>query len=142
LVIGTASDRFYIFHGPLSGDYTVADQDAQVINQSGAHMNRLSTADVDGDGTIEIWVGSAGDSSGTSSGGSTFLFSGPFSGTRYEYESDAQILGTANHHHFGQALDAGHDVNGDGLPDLAVAASQDQDGDPGAGSKLYLFMGI
>jgi len=138
----SSEDRIYVFAGPVDGELGADDAESVLVNETGAYMNRLSVADMDGDGVLDVWVGSAKDSSGTSDGGAAFLFYGPLSGTQHEYDAGAVIRGSSDGHRFGNALDAGPDVNGDGVPDLAVVAPHDQGGDPGVGAALYLFTGL
>jgi len=98
--------------------------------------------DLDGDGRGELAIGAdQDDDGGTNAGAAWILFLHADGSVRAE----AKLAGPTApplhlHDHFGAALAAPGDVDGDGTADLAVGAPLDDDGGLNAGAVWILFL--
>jgi hypothetical protein len=103
---------------------------------SGLLGRSLSAAgDVDGDGFDDLLVGSPiYDGGGTDVGGA-FLLSGPLQGT---LSASGSLVGAVGGDYLSSLLDGGHDLTGDGHPDVVVGAYGADDTYVGGGA-VYLF---
>ena len=93
------------------------------------------TADRDGDGVRDFYVGIPGQDFGASDAGAVELRSGATLAVIDTLSGQAQATGR-----FGQSVDAGGDVNHDGIPDLVVGSREELPGQTNAGT-LYLLDG-
>ncbi|HND33246.1 MAG TPA: integrin alpha, partial [Myxococcota bacterium] len=129
-----------IFYGPLTGDYSIFDADDVLLGSD--YFEKVGdslhgTEDVDGDGLVDLWIGSEGEL-GTNNGASYFLRS-PFRGGIIRDVATATLTGEAAGDSFGGGMALG-DVDQDGTTDVwAGAPGQSQAGE-GSG-KAYLFYG-
>lgn len=134
-----SSGQAFAWYGPVSGAHTPADADA-VIN--GIEFNELlgtslAAADLDGDGIDDLVVGAPRPNLSGAGTGTAYVFYGPVTGSRSASSADATITGEHLNDEFGSSVAAG-DVDGDGIADLFVGASQFSAGRSG---KAYLFHG-
>jgi FG-GAP repeat protein len=119
---GATGTLLYQFDGGAAGDHlgwSVAD-----------------AGDIDRDGVSDLIVGAIeADPGGRQNAGSAFVYSGATGALLYRFDGEAAADG------LGDSVGGAGDVNGDGVPDLIVGASQ---ADPGglvyAGS-AYLYSG-
>jgi hypothetical protein len=114
----------YVFHGPLSGNYTQADANAVIFGEAASDALDITTrvGDVNGDGLADILLGGAhAKPLGYSNEGAVWLLYGPVSGSTDVSAADAEIAGGATSR-FLRVADGLGDVNGDGNDDLAVAS--------------------
>ena len=77
----------------------------------------MVTADFDGDGMDDLAIGSPD----SADGGRVSVFYGPLGGDRTLDDADLAWVGESDGDRAGSALDAA-DINGNGLPDLAIGA--------------------
>lgn len=97
-----------------------------------------AVGDLDGDGTADLAVGAPGETSGGAlSNGRAYLVSGATGAIVHELTGQADADGAAS---FGEEVDRTGDLDGDGVPDVAVGAPNEgvEDFEPGA---AYAFSG-
>ena len=98
----------------------------------GGSMARVG--DINGDGRCEIAVGAELHDSGGTSSGRVYIYSG----------IDGLLLttcdGESSGDRFGFSIDGGSDLDGDGVPDIVVGASQNDEAGSNAG-KIYAISG-
>lgn len=115
----------YLFYGPLVSQSSLTDADAILMGDAASDTIGRSLSgrgDFNGDGLGDIAIGGMHlDFEGHDSGGILLLLDVP-QGTSSIMESAFTIEGDVATGHFGAALDAAGDVDGDGLDDLLVAA--------------------
>ena len=132
--IGTA----YGFFGPLTASTTVASADATLTGLSSGSVSYLTmaAADFDGDGIDDLWA-----TAPFSTNGAAYLVHGPFTGTAAVSSiADATITGEAASDYLGRRIAIDGDVTGDGLLDMIVSASRNDNGGLNAGA-VYVFSG-
>lgn len=135
----------YLLFGPVEGTIELADADARLIGDellewSGASVH--SAGDQDGDGLPDIAVGSIYRSPGEGYiAGGVALFTGVGAGDTWLSEAMRTYAGAQEYDAAGWDIDAGVDMNGDGVADLLVGASgADRDKDTDLGS-VHVFYG-
>ncbi len=100
--------------------------------------------DVDGDGLDDILVGASSNSDGGWMAGKTYLFLGStivnLSGSVSAGDADYTFVGESNGKYSGKACAIDGDVDNDGLGDILIGATYNDDGGDAAG-KTYLFFG-
>ncbi|MCB9746537.1 MAG: FG-GAP repeat protein [Alphaproteobacteria bacterium] len=116
----------------LGSSVTIDLGDSSVLGDaigSDFGMSMVSPGDCDGDGVIELVISSPYGSSNSSSGGFVYVIDFAPSSTHASgiatVMADVEIYARNNGDSFGAALSLG-DVNGDGLPDLAWGAPDNQ----------------
>ena len=80
--------------------------------------------DTNQDGMADLVISEPGGNSGVARGGVVYLFRGPLEDSESYSSWDAKILGDVADGHFGGAVAAAGDVNGDGLADLWVGSQE------------------
>ncbi len=94
----------------------------------------MPLGDVDGDGKEDLAVGAYGADAGGSSAGAAYVFLGPVTADRDASLADAKFVGESSSDQAGYTVGGGGDLDGNGLNDLLVGASSDDDGGSGAGA--------
>jgi len=137
LLVGSQGNRAYLWEGPVSGSQYTYSADAGFYTSSsgdGVGTALAGGADVDGDGLADLLLGARGvDSSGTDAG-AAYLVLGPFSGSVLLSSADLTLRGESAYDAAGASVALCDDADGDGLADLLVGATGDDDGGSGAGA--------
>jgi len=125
--------------GGLSPElYIVIDNpDNQV---SGLFGEGLSASDLNADGFVDLVVGASGQRNGTVTGGSVFVFLGGETGPALRPSERIDSPSIRNYSWFGDCVDAGGDVDGDGYFDVVIG----EPGYFGAGEnegRAYVLLG-
>jgi hypothetical protein len=105
----------------------------------------VNVGDLDGDGVTDLAVGATFDDDGGPDRGAVWiLFMNPDGTVKSEQKISATQGGfsgvLANGDQFGESVANLGDLDGDGVTDLAVGASEDDDGGPSRGAVWILFM--
>ncbi len=121
---GADAGAAYVVYGPVGGDLELVSAHAVLLGAGGAEAGSgLSAAgDVNGDGHADLLVGAWKDSTHSSEAGAAYLLLGPVSGQRSLAAADGVLTGEAGGDHAGWSVGGGHDLDGDGLADIAVGA--------------------
>jgi hypothetical protein len=128
-----AMDAGDAYGGSVIVHYGTADpssepRSATLVGPAGARCGRsVGAGDADGDGVSDVFIGCADAAYGT---GAVFVVSGrtlPASGTS-PLRTVGQKWTSDPNYHAGWTLDAGGDVNGDGLADAVVSLPNADDG--------------
>ena len=132
-----------LFFGPLSGFYTGADADAQLIGEhefDRAGSRIAGGGDVNGDGFPDLVVGAYGNDFKGVEAGKVYVVHGPVEGTLQLGNSDAVLTGEEPEDKAGMGVGFVGDTNGDGNDDIAVGAPHAQEVGNNSG-KAYLLRG-
>ena len=143
---GVASDAGagYLCYGPVSGTVDLSTADARFDGEAASDSAggwTVGAGDVDGDGYGDILVSARGSDLAVSNAGAVYLLYGPFSGAYDLGAADATFLGEAASDIMGACSPMAGDVDGDGHPDLLMAAYLNDTGATDAGT-TYLVYGV
>ncbi|MFZ5480819.1 MAG: hypothetical protein ACOZNI_28930 [Myxococcota bacterium] len=97
----------------------------------------LSAGDADGDGSVDLLVGSPASSRAGDLSGAAWLFRGPFASAGYGPDDGEPMHGQLGAGTFGSAVQIGPDLDLDGSADLAVG---EYTGDAGGGFSGALYI--
>jgi len=117
------------------------DADTLSCTQSGAQFgwSIANVGDIDGDGFGDLAVGAHYFIVGTDTGaGAVFLYAGGFPPGSPPF---ARLDGLSKNEHFGESIAGGRDIDGDGIPDLAVGAPLRNVGAFSAAGAVDVFRG-
>jgi hypothetical protein len=128
--------------GPISGDVALAESDLSLVGPSGSFCGHGSDlADVNADGFDDAIIGAYNDDSGANNGGKLYVEFGPLSGEIDLSTSPGEkIIGELAESYPGRAIQAGQDVDGDGVGDIVTNMVFDSRGGIAAGG-LYVIDG-
>jgi hypothetical protein len=136
----------HMFGLAMSGFVGTSAADAAILGE-GSFGSSLLVMDINGDGQQDLFAGDATNQDSSLGAavetGAVFGYIGPIVGSLEMDEYDSVFVGESAYDHFGTALANVGDVDGDGLPDLAVGAAQEgltsSEDDPGA---VYIITDI
>ncbi len=139
---GYQAGAAYLVLGPVSGNIDLSTADAKFLgiaagDETGKHL--AGNFDADGDGLTDLIIGAAQQDMGGSSAGAAYLIYGPVTGTVDLATADALLVGEDAGDEAGKSVSAS-DLDGDGVADLLVGASGDDDGGTDGGA-AYVIMG-
>jgi hypothetical protein len=137
----TASGHAFLFLGPLYGTETTSSAD--VAFDGGALYDAVVAAgdgDMNGDGLVDVVVGSKGDGTTGTNAGAAYLFQAPLGNPLAFSEADAAWTGESTYDRAGTAVTLVGDSDGDGYDDAAIGADGDDSGGTDAGA-VYLVLG-
>ena len=108
---GSGTGKVYVFQGPLRGNVRAQDAELAIVGNAAGDQFGSSISVLDS----QVWIGSKGVDVGAVNAGAVFV---------YNAEGDLlhQMIGTEQSMRFGSAMSRSEDLNGDGVPDLAVGA--------------------
>ena len=126
----------YLFFGTVSsGDATGRAQSIfkGELSSDAAAASLSGGSDLNGDGSPDLVIGSAGhDENGTNSGMAYVLY-GPWSATQELRRADAFLVGRARRDEAGTAVSLAGDLDGDGFSDILVGSPENDDAASNAG---------
>lgn len=116
----------YVFHGPLKGEISVDDADIVIhgTTHQGVFGHSLAAAQMDAGWTDDLIVGGYQESNIAS--GLVHIFFDPADGVFDDTDIADQyrITGDLKIENLGWSMDAGKDLDGDGMQDLIIGAPQ------------------
>ncbi len=144
---GVKAGAAYLIHGPLTSGTSdsFANADAIFVGEEAADQTGDAVAgpgDVDGDGNDDVLIGSGWSDAAFSNGGAAYLVLGPVSGTMDLSGADARFLPEGSNDRI--RVNAGGDLDGDGLGDILVGAQLNGSNSTTANARhgaAYLFYG-
>ena len=142
---GSAAGAAYLLLGPLSGEVSLADAEAELIGgAAGDYAGRRVAAggDLDGDGLGDLLIGAFHEDTAATGAGAVYVLSGLVSGAGLSVETEALAIlrGEASYAYAGISLDGAGDVDGDGVDDVIVGSSLESTAASYAGA-AYLLLG-
>ncbi len=139
---GSAAGAVYVLPSSTLASGSVATNSFKMVGElANDNFGRSvqSLSDVDGDGVADLLVGASGLDSGGSGAGGAYLFLGPVTGDLDASAASARFVGEDSSDGAGVGVGRGGDFDGDGLADVCVGASGDDDGGAAAGAVYLLF---
>lgn len=133
----------HVITDPVSGNVSLADDDATLLGEAGSDHAGWSVAvvgDTNGDGETDYLVGAPGPQSSTWNG-TAYLVHGPVNGSVELAEANATFVKGVYADNVASTVAAAGDVDGDGLDDLLIGAPNDFEGGEKAGAAYLVYGG-
>jgi Putative metal-binding motif/FG-GAP repeat len=124
-----------------TGTTSVSSASGTLIGEKGSSYfgSALAAAsDMNLDGNADLAVGARLDDTNYSDAGAGYIFLGPLSGTIDASDTAGKVLGTTAGDWAGAAIAGVGDLDGDGVPDVAVGGPTNDDTDADAGAVWFL----
>jgi len=150
---GTGRGAVYILflnsNGSVKSEQKISDTEGSFTgtldNDDRLGISVASLGDLDGDGVTDIAVGATLDDDGSTNRGAVYIL---FLNSNGSVKSEQKISDTAggftgtldDQDQFGTSVASLGDLDGDGIPDIAVGAGSDQDGGEDRGAVWILFL--
>ena len=134
----------FVFHGPLTGNVNAADASATFLGpaEEAQAGTALAAGDLDGDGYDDLVASAPNHTAADDEEGAVFVVLGPLDAGRALSEADGIVTGAVRRDRIGDSVDAGPDVNRDGIGDLLIGAVQADTEEAGTDSgQAWLFTG-
>mgnify|MGYP000879398539 CR=1 FL=1 len=146
---GVASGAaFVVFSSSLaeaSGPFDLSGGDLMIHGRRSAEYfgSHVAVGDATGDGLADLFIGVTGDSSAATTAGALYIFAGPLaaSETAIGIASGtwtARITGESSTEQIGLYMDAGADLDGDGIADVLVGSARNATAGSFAGAAWVL----
>jgi hypothetical protein len=146
---GGDAGKIYLILGSSLGVSSIIDlslADYSFIGEGSynfAGSSVSSAGDVDGDGLDDILIGAWGNGNGGVDAGKVYLILGSSLGVSSIIDlslADYSFIGENSYNFAGSSVSSAGDVDGDGLDDILIGASGNDEAGPYAG-KIYLILG-
>ncbi len=129
----------YLVHGPVLGEIELGDAEVVIEgNATSDALQRAQSADLNGDGTLDLVAGTEYADVAYSSDGAVYAFLGSLSGTVAVADADATLHGPSSTDYVGSSLATLSDVDGDGQDEALVGAWGANYGPTNSGSAFLL----
>ena len=139
-----SSPTAWITFGPITANANLNSADVQLIGPSSSYASHgCDLGDINGDGIADAVIGAYAVSGGASYSGRGYIVYGPLSsGTSLTLASSADIAisHTRASGYFGRWVQAGEDMNGDGIGDFFIASPYDSTAGTSSGT-VFAFYG-
>jgi hypothetical protein len=119
------SDEAFVLFGPVTTDFDLEQSSVHVSGPTGTLFGHGSAVgDLDDDGVDDLIVGAYDYTSGAPHSGSMFVHYGPLSESELVSvdDCDAELIGAQPDLEVGRVVEAGADMNGDGIGDVIAEA--------------------
>ena len=134
----------WITFGPITANANLEDADVQLIGSASTYTSHgCDLGDVNGDGEGDAIIGAYYATGTVANSGKAFVVYGPLSSgsaLTLESDSDSEISATRTSAYFGRWVQAGRDMDGDGIGDMLIAAPYESVSASSAGT-AYIIHG-